>query len=93
MTPDEEAIRGHKAAQVLENELVKEAFLETRKQILLAWEQTPARDIEAREWMFKLYQASLKFEEVFKGYVDTGQIAADKLKHKESVFGKLKAMI
>ena len=89
---EEQAIRGHKAAQVLENSLVIEAFDEVRKQIIMAWEQTPARDVEAREFMFKLYQASLKFEEVFKGYVDTGKMAADQIRQK-SLVGKLKSMI
>ena len=90
---DEQTIRGHRAAQLLEDKLFQEACEESRKQILLAWEQTPARDVEAREWLFKLHQASLRFEEIFKGYVDTGKIAADKLKHKESLLGKLKSVI
>ena len=89
---EEQTIRGHKAAQILENPLVIEAFAEVRKQIMLAWEQTPARDVEAREFMFKLHQASLRFEEVFKGYVDTGKMAADQIRQK-SLVGKLKSMI
>ena len=93
MGPDEEVIKGHAAAQLLENPLFKEATEETRKQIILAWEQTPARDVEAREWMFKLYQASMRFEEVFKGYVDTGRVAADKLKYEKSLLQKFKAVI
>ncbi len=92
MSPDEEVIRGHKAAQVLENELVKEAFEEVRKHILRVWETTPARDVEAREWTFKLYQASLKFEEIFKGYVDTGKVAADKIKQ-QNLLGRLRSVI
>ena len=92
MSPDEEVIRGHKAAQVLDNELVKEAFEEVRKHILKVWESTPARDVEGREWTFKLFQASLKFEEIFKGYIDTGKVAADKIKQ-QSLLGKFKSMI
>jgi hypothetical protein len=92
MSPDEEVIRGHKASQVLENELVIEAFEECRKQIMLAWSQTPARDVEAREFIFKLHQASLRFEEIFKGYVDTGKVAADKIKQR-SLMGKLKSIM
>lgn len=93
MSPDEEVIRGHRAAQILEDKLFREGCEETRKQILLAWESTPARDIEAREWMFKLYQASLRFEEIFIGYMNTGKVAADKLKHEKSLLGKLKSVI
>lgn len=92
MSPDDEVIRGHKAAQVLENPLVIEAFEVTRKAILTAWESTPARDIEAREFLFKLYQASMRYEEIFKGYVDTGKIAADRIKS-SNILGKLKSMI
>jgi hypothetical protein len=89
---DEQVIRGHKASQVLENSLVIEAFAETRKAIMTAWEQTPARDVEAREFLFKLNQASLRFEDVFKGYIDSGKVAAAKLKE-QSLFGKLKSVI
>jgi hypothetical protein len=60
---------------------------------MLVWESTPANDVEQRENTWRLYKAAQVFEEVFKGYVDTGRVAADKLKHEKSLLQKFKAVI
>jgi hypothetical protein len=85
MTEHEEVFRGENAKRLLNDKLFKEALETVRKEILQKWEETPARDSDAREWLWKLHQASLRFEGIFKGYIDSGKIASDSLRHKESL--------
>lgn len=75
MTPQEEVLRGERAKQLLADPLLNEAFAHCKAAVLEAWETTPARDVEAREWLWKLYHATLKAENMFRGYVDTGKLA------------------
>ena len=90
MSPEEAVIRGERARQFLEDPFVTDAFESCKKEILALWEATPARDVDAREWLWKLYQAQLRFESIFKGYVDSGKIAADQLRHKQSIPQRIK---
>ena len=85
--------RGERAKQLLKDPLLKEAFEVCKKQILQTWENSPARDVEAREWLWKLYQASLRFEEVFKGFIDSGKMAEEQLKHKQSLKDRIRAVM
>ena len=85
--------RGERAKQLLKDPLVKEALETCKQQILTAWEASPARDVEAREWLWKLYQASMRFEEVFKGFIDSGKIAEAELKHKQSMKDRIRAVM
>lgn len=80
MSPQEEVIRGERAKQLLADPLLTEAFKTCKQEVLLAWETTPARDIEAREWLWKLYHASIKAENMLRGYIDTGKMADFNLK-------------
>jgi hypothetical protein len=80
MSPQEEVIRGERAKQLLADPLLNEAFEHCKTEVLDAWEKTPARDVEAREWLWKLYHATLKAENMLRGYVDTGKFADFNLK-------------
>ena len=85
MTEQEQVFRGERAKQLLNDSLLKEALETIRREVLQKWEETPARDMEAREWLWKLHQATLRFEGVFKVMIDTGKIAADQLVYKQSL--------
>lgn len=93
MELEELQYRGEKAKQILKDPLFKESLEACKQQILSAWEESPARDIEAREWLWKLYQASLRFEEIFKGYMDSGRIAEAQLKQKQSLGDRLRSVM
>ena len=79
----DEIERGRQAQELLNNPLLDEAMKRCREELMQAWENTPARDADAREWLWKLNQASIRFEGILKGYVDTGKIAKNALKEKE----------
>lgn len=74
--------RGRQARDLLDNHLLAKALKASKEEIIEMWESTPARDSEAREWLFKMYQASLRFEKVLLGYIDSGKIAQKDLKEK-----------
>lgn len=92
MSPQEEIIRGEKAKQLLADPLLSEAFSQCKKEVLEAWEKTPARDIEGREWLWKLYHASIKAENMLRGYIDTGKMADFNIKQsvKDRIFNAVR---
>ena len=93
MTEEELRFRGERATQLLNDPLMIEAFEAVRKEVISKWQDTPARDSDAREWLWKLHQASLRFEMIFKGFMDSGRIADDAIKHRQSLTDRLKSVI
>ena len=81
--------RGAEADALMKNPLVKEALDTLEKEIVLAWENTPMRDHEAREkaWMF--YVTVRKFRNIFFSFVETGKLASFQLNEKKTfnIFG------
>lgn len=75
--------RGQVALQLLENELLKEALDAIDREVMEQWVGCPARDKEGKEALWQLIKTSRKFREVLTGYIDTGKLAAHKLKQYE----------
>jgi hypothetical protein len=50
-----------------------------RSAIFEKWVSTKAGEVEAREFLWHHYHAVLKFEEVFREAIQTGQLAANML--------------
>ena len=82
---EEQTFRGERAKQLLADPMIVEALQAIKNELIQTWEATPARDIQAREWLWMMHQASLRFESVFKGFIDTGKIAKDQLVYKQSL--------
>lgn len=79
----EQQSRGQVALQLLENELLKEALDAIDREVMEQWISCPARDKEGKEALWQLIKTSRKFREVLNGYIDTGKLAAHKLKQYE----------
>ena len=79
----EQQSRGQVALQLLENELLKEALDAIDREVMEQWIGCPARDKEGKEALWQLIKTSRKFREVLNGYIDTGKLAAHKLKQYE----------
>ena len=81
--------RASQAELVLKNPLVQEVLDTLEKDIVRAWEQTPAHDTEARErgWMF--YITVRKFRNTFQSFIETGKMASVQLEEKRrfNIFG------
>ena len=93
MSEQDEIEHGREAEALLSNRMLKRALKDCREEIMSMWEQTPARDTDGREWLWKLHQASVRFENVLKGYVDTGKIAKANLKEGKTVAEKIRSIM
>lgn len=75
MELEQEKRRGDHAQQLLKDELLNEVLDEMLNQTLEAWENSPARDGEGREYLHKFYLATKKVRNTLKSFVETGKMA------------------
>lgn len=92
MTPEQEIARSEAARRLYDDPLFKEAMAIVRQEILNTWTDTPARDVEGREWLWQFHQAANKFENVFKNWMETGKLA-ELGRERPSVFSRIKSAI
>lgn len=76
MSSDEEIRRGNHARQLLDDELLKEAFEKIKSDLMSAWLQSPARDSEARETIYLSVKILGKIESHLQMIADTGKLAS-----------------
>lgn len=88
-----EEVRGHNAAMLLDNELLQEALTAIDKEVMEQWIACPARDKEGKEALWQLIKTSRKFKDILTGYIETGKLATETMKHfeKRSLLRKLVA--
>lgn len=67
--------RGHEARAVLTSPVFIDSMARMKKEIIDQWAACPARDKDAREWLWMHYQVALKFEETLNEVLNTGKIA------------------
>lgn len=70
----DEKLKSEEAARLLSNDVLQNALKDLRDETIAQWSVCPARDTEAREWLWMFYQNTLRFETVLKGYLATGKI-------------------
>ncbi len=68
--------RGVRAAELLNNSLLQEAFKDIEIEYLKAWRSTKARDTDARERLWQAVQVLGILQENLKQHVTNGRIAA-----------------
>jgi transposase len=90
MTLETEEQRGRNAQALLDDPLLSKALEAARREIIQMWEETPSRDAEAREWLWKLYQASKRFENILLGHIESGKVARANLAEKKSLMEHLR---
>ena len=71
---NKDLLRAEDAKRITEDPLFKEAMDKVKKEVLDLWGAAGARDTEGREWLWLMYQATLRFENVFKTYLETGRL-------------------
>jgi len=79
---EEEKRRGFRAQQLLEDDLFIEAFTKTREELLNAWEDSPARDVEAREAIYLSLKMLDKVKACIQEIIETGQLARGTLEER-----------
>lgn len=78
-----EEMRGHNAAMLLDNELLQQALAAIDKEVMEQWITCPARDKEGKEALWQLIKTSRKFKDILTGYIETGKLATETMKHFE----------
>ena len=78
-----EEMRGHNAAMLLDNELLQQALAAIDKEVMEQWIACPARDKEGKEALWQLIKTSRKFKDILTGYIQTGKLATETMKHFE----------
>jgi len=76
---NEQATRGDKAKQLLDNELIKDAFDVIEKTILDAWRNSSADQKDERDNAYIMFRLLQNFKEQFKRAIITGNAAKKEL--------------
>lgn len=71
--------RGEYALTLLENELLKEALSAIKAEVVDQWANCPARDAEGKEALWQLMKTAQKFENILRGYIETGKLAKEQM--------------
>ena len=72
--------RGVRAAELLENTLLQEAFAYLESEYMNGWLSTGSRDTEAREKLWQAVHVPRNIREHLKLHVTNGRIAAEDLR-------------
>lgn len=75
MDQTQEISRGQQALELMEHPLLVEAFAMLRAQYKTAWEESPARDPQGREELWRLVKSLSAVEGHLKTVVETGKMA------------------
>jgi len=67
--------RGARAARLLDDELLKEAFETLERDYVKAWRETAARDTDARERLWQAVQVVAKVRDHLVSVVNGGKLA------------------
>jgi len=93
MSDHDDEKRGANAQALLDDPLLAKALEESKRQVLEMWENTPSRDKDGREWLWMLHQATLRVENILKGYIDNGRIAKANLKEGKTITERLRSVL
>ena len=93
MEIEQRIYNGNRAKEVLENEAFQWALYEIKQEIKNAWEQSPARDSEGREKLWKMLSLANKLELLIKSMLETGKLAQLDLEHKRTLLERAKNAI
>ena len=85
MTPEEALRRANQARQVFEQPIVTETLDFMEREIMEQWMVCPVRDVEARETLWRLAVSTRKFRELLRGTMESGKIAAEQIRQKQSL--------
>lgn len=92
MQPNErnELARGQDAQAALDNPLIAEALSAWEKEVTEAWKNSPLRDVEGRERLRLMLEASRQFTRHLQTTIDTGKLQSVSIQRKQTVLEKVK---
>lgn len=78
-----EKTRGAEAQMLLDNRLLTEALDAIEKEVFDQWMACPARDKDGKEALWQLAKTAQKFRGILTGYLESGKLATEQMKHFE----------
>lgn len=81
--------RGIRAKQILDDSLTKEALQAIREDIYKDIAKTGYKDVDDREYQYRILKALELFEKKFKRYMEKGTVAESKLNPLQKVVRRL----
>ena len=72
---EQDIARGRRAEQLLNDEMLKEAFATIKADYRKAWEESSPRDTDGRERLWQAFQIIGKVETHLKNVMNNGKIA------------------
>jgi hypothetical protein len=79
VTPEEEIQRAERAALLLNEPLMAEAFETIETKLRDAWETSPARDVDGRETLWLSIKLLKQLKSHLTSVIETGQLASEGL--------------
>lgn len=79
MSLEQDAARGKRAREILDDPVFKEAIKGVRDSLHEKWEQSPMRDAEGRETIRSVLEGVKLLEKCLAVYADSGRISAETL--------------
>ena len=93
MTPEESLRRANASKRIFDDPLVQETLAVMEKEVMEAWMAVPARDVEGREFLWRLAVTTRKFRDLLHGTMESGKLAADQIRRKnESIAARAVSM-
>ena len=93
MTLEQQLHRGSRAKEVLENEIYIEAFETIEKALIDKWKNSPARDQAGRESIYLMQTMLQKVQMCLRTTMETGMLAQQELRHKQTLRDQAAAWI
>lgn len=88
-----EATRGMQANDLLEHELLVEAFEVIQSRLTSEWADSPVRDTEGRERIWLMMKLLSNLKEHIRAVAETGKLASIQLERELSMVQKVKAQV
>jgi hypothetical protein len=85
--------RADHAKQAAENPLLAEALTAWETEILQAWQHSPLRDVEGRERLRLMLEASKCFRQYLETTIKTGQMAKVEIQRERTKLEQVKAWV
>ncbi len=86
MDKEQEISQGKDAQNLLESEVFKKTFINYRKELIEAWQETQPEDVALRESIYKAMQILPEIEKHLRIMIDKGKISQQQIEKMRGVF-------
>lgn len=88
-----EIARGQYATEALDNPLIGEALVAWEKEITEAWKTSPLRDVDGRERLRLMLEASRQFQAFLSRTMETGKLAEVQIEQQRTLMDRARGLL